>query len=436
MTVVIDGTLGISPVTASGTSASVDGMTVGRGGGEVAQNTVVGANAGVANTTGKITAVGYLAARFNTTGSGNTALGGNDAAQDGALYYNTTGNYNIAVGTGSVASNTTGSSNTGIGYSALQNNTTASNNTAVGYQAGYTNATGARITAVGYQALTTSTVSDNTGIGFNSLGNTTTGNYNVAVGCQDASTYAAMNNNTSGAQNVAVGAGASARNTTANYNVAVGYQALYSNLTANKNTAVGFNAGYPTTGAGNTLIGDETGYGAVSLSSGTYNTLIGQGSSTNTATDSYELVVTATGVQTSANTGKGTNTGYIATYNGSAFGSIYQGNNSAAWAITSDQRLKKNIVDNTDGLSKILAIRVRNFEYRLPEEVTELDSKNAIAITGIQLGAIAQELQQVLPECVKTEATGVMTVDTDNLTWYLINAVKELTARVAQLEGN
>ena len=60
----------------------------------------------------------------------------------------------------------------------------------------------------------------------------------------------------------------------------------------------------------------------------------------------------------------------------------------------------------------------------------------------LNLGVIAQELQQVLPECVKQESTGVLSVDTDNLTWYLVNAVKqlaaqneELKARIETLEG-
>jgi hypothetical protein len=37
-------------------------------------------------------------------------------------------------------------------------------------------------------------------------------------------------------------------------------------------------------------------------------------------------------------------------------------------------------------------------------------------------------LQQVLPDCVKTESTGVMSVDASNITWYLVNAIKELKA--------
>lgn len=173
---------GSYPAVNSDSDATINGLTVGKGGGAVSNNTVVGLNAGVANTTGKITAFGYLAARFNTTGSGNTAVGGNDAAQDGALYLNTTGNYNIAVGTGAVASNTTGSSNTGLGYSALQNNTTASNNTAVGYQAGYSNTTSASNTFIGHTAGYSTTSTRNVFVGQGSGYWVSSGAKNVILG--------------------------------------------------------------------------------------------------------------------------------------------------------------------------------------------------------------------------------------------------------------
>ena len=92
-------------------------------------------------------------------------------------------------------------------------------------------------------------------------------------------------------------------------------------------------------------------------------------------------------------------------------------------------------MDNNVGLSAINSIRVRNFEYRVADEVTELPLNQVIQKTGVQLGVIAQELQAVLPECVKTESTGVMTVDSDNLTWYMINAIKELKAEVDSLKS-
>ena len=135
----------------------------------------------------------------------------------------------------------------------------------------------------------------------------------------------------------------------------------------------------------------------------------------------------------------GSNTGYI----NAGGGGVYQGNNSSSWTTTSDQRLKKNIVNNDTGLEKILQIQVRNFEYRTEDEITELEKHNVIKKAGVQLGVIAQEIAQIVPETVKTETSGVMSVDPDPLTWYLVNAIKELNAKIeaqaaeiALLKGN
>ena len=242
----------------------------------------------------------------------------------------------------------------------------------------------------------------NTVFGAAAFSSNSSGAYNVALG------YYALNSNTSGSNNHALGTTTLQSNTTGSSNTAVGNGALNSNTTASNNTAVGFNAGNTTTtGGSNIFIGYSTVAGAVG--------------------DNNSIVIGVGAV------GKGTNTTQIATYSG-GYGSVYQGNNSTLWAITSDQRLKKNIVDNTTGLNVINAIQVRNFEYRTAEEVTELEAHSAIDIKGVQLGAIAQELQLILPECVKTESTGVLSVQTDNLTWYLINAVKELSAELDALK--
>jgi hypothetical protein len=129
-------------------------------------------------------------------------------------------------------------------------------------------------------------------------------------------------------------------------------------------------------------------------------------------------------------TGKGTNTGFISSV------SIFNGSNTTTWNTISDQRIKKNIVDNTNGLDKINLIQVKNFEYRLPEEIEEpLKPSDAVTKKNIQLGVIAQEIQKILPECVKEQSTGVLSVQTDNLIWYLVNAIKELTAKIEALEN-
>ena len=155
---------------------------------------------------------------------------------------------------------------------------------------------------------------------------------------------------------------------------------------------------------------------------------IGRTITPNNAGVNGEMVVNTNG---NNQTGKGDGTGFITTG-----GNLYNGLNTSSWQTISDYRLKKNIVDNNDGLDKINAIRVRNFEYRLPEEVDEgLKPHDAVQKSGVQLGVIAQELQEVLPECVKQESTGVLSVNPDNLTWYLVNAIKDLKAELDALKA-
>ena len=55
--------------------------------------------------------------------------------------------------------------------------------------------------------------------------------------------------------------------------------------------------------------------------------------------------------------------------------------------------------------------------------------------TETQIGIIAQELEVVAPNCVTTNDKGVKTVDTDELFWYMLNAIKELSAKVTALEA-
>jgi hypothetical protein len=90
----------------------LNGITVGRGPGNVATNTAFGSNALISNTTGnKNAAYGQNTLFLNTTGLENTALG------NGSLF-NNTGDYNVAVGSNSLNPSTTGSDNLGAGYGA------------------------------------------------------------------------------------------------------------------------------------------------------------------------------------------------------------------------------------------------------------------------------------------------------------------------------
>jgi hypothetical protein len=245
----------------------------------------------------------------------------------------------------------------------------------------------------------------------------------------------ALVSNTTTSSNTAVGSGCLTSNTAAQ-NTAIGRLALNANTTGTQNCALGQGAGSAnTTGGGNIFIGLDAGNATVGHTTGSYNTFIGRCNGSSVSATN-QLVITASN---SAIAGKGDSTGFISPTGGG----VYQGNNSSSWSTTSDRRLKKNIVNNNTGLDKITAIQVRNFEYRLPEEVdAELTPQDAVDVLGLQLGVIAQEIQTILPECVKQESTGVLRVDSDNLTWYMINAIKEqqalitdLTTRLAALEG-
>jgi hypothetical protein len=409
------------------------GLTVGRGAGAVATNTAVGASALAANSTGASnTALGNSALSSNNTGGFNTAVGAltlqsnagageyNNAFGWQALKANTTGNENQAFGISAMLSNTTGSNNTVMGSNALRSNTTASNNVAVGYRAAYSNTTALNNTAVGYTSLYSNTTgTGGASFGEQTLSGNTTGSYNTGFGAR------ALISNTTANFNTAIGYAALYSSTTASQNTAVGYQALYSNVTGTQVIGIGYNAGYSCTGSSNTFIGDSAGQFVTATTTGEQNIFIGPYTRGSGATINTEIVI---GYNIA---GKGTQTFFVGGTNGA-----WNSKNVATWEFTSDRRIKKNVVDNNIGLEKISAIQVRNFEYRLPEEVdAELKPTDAIDIAGVQLGVIAQELQQVLPECVKIESTGVMSVDSSNLTWYMVNAIKELNAKVQALEA-
>jgi hypothetical protein len=259
-------TIGTNQAVTFAAGTTINGITVGRGGGSVATNTAVGASALAANTTGSDnTSFGWNSLALNTTGLYNTAVG------RAALYANTTASGNTGLGFGALSANTTGASNVAVGREALLSNTTASNNTAVGTQAGYSNTTGTENVSVGQGAMYSNTTGNtNTAVGRLSLNLNSTGIENAAFGAQ------ALQSNTSGRYNTAIGTYSLISNTTASDNTAVGYQSLYSNTTGIENTAVGrYALTANTTASYNTAIGRNS---LLSCTTGTHNTVIGHNS--------------------------------------------------------------------------------------------------------------------------------------------------------------
>jgi hypothetical protein len=121
-------TLDVSGNLGTTMDASINSITVGRGGGNVDTNT----------------AIGFEALNSNIIGLENTAIGYQ------TLYNNVDGNGDIAVGHQALYNNVDGGNNIAIGYQTLFN-TDSSYNVAVGYEAGITNTTGTNNTYIGYQ---------------------------------------------------------------------------------------------------------------------------------------------------------------------------------------------------------------------------------------------------------------------------------------------
>lgn len=101
----------------------------------------------------------------------------------------------------------------------------------------------------------------------------------------------------------------------------------------------------------------------------------------------------------------------------SVSGSITASGNITAY---SDIRLKTNLVEIGDALSKVK--QLTGYTY------TRIDTGER------QTGLVAQDVQKILPEAVQENEDGTLSVAYGNLVGLLVNAVKELNAKVEALE--
>ena len=108
----------------------------------------------------------------------------------------------------------------------------------------------------------------------------------------------------------------------------------------------------------------------------------------------------------------------------------------ASWINPSDRRLKDAIADYATGLAAILQLQPRTFLY---------NGKGGSTAGMRGYGFIADEVQPVMPETVGVQSvkldpadadeTEIQTLDQSNMILALINATKELAARVTALEA-
>ena len=107
---------------------------------------------------------------------------------------------------------------------------------------------------------------------------------------------------------------------------------------------------------------------------------------------------------------------------------LLEGNGSVAgvgaYNALSDSRYKKDIQDLKDSLAKVLAIRGVSYKW-IDEAAYGSDT---------QLGVIAQEIEEILPEVVTTDANGTKRVKYTDLIPLLVEAFKaEKSAKDAEV---
>ena len=110
----------------------INGVKIGRGGGNISSNLVFGSNAMSANTTGSInTVISNNGLLNNTTSFANTAIGSNVL-----VAFTGSSGFNTAIGANALNALQSGGQNVVLGYSIMTFMTTGTNNIAMGSQAG------------------------------------------------------------------------------------------------------------------------------------------------------------------------------------------------------------------------------------------------------------------------------------------------------------
>ena len=390
-------------------------------------------------------AVGYLALRDTTVGN-NSAFG----AQ--ALMSNSTGQYNSAMGAFSLDTNTTGSENTAMGYNSLTANIDGVGNSSFGYETMRSNSDGGYNVAVGFRPLYNNISGNlNIGIGYGALYANSVGNENTAIGANAlydntgsfnaAFGSSALTNNVGGQYNTAVGNRSAFMNISGDENVALGYQALWGNDSGDRNVALGtgalYMAGLTPTAANNIAIGYQAGNNIAS--GGNNNIIIGYDIDAPVAAGANQLslgnLIFGTGID---GTGTTISTGNIGIANSSPAYRLHVGsaaivsgttvarfenaggtcdvtpNVAGGITCTSDLNSKRNISDFSGGLDLLASLQPKSFNMKADTEGS-----------ATQLGFIAQDVEQVIPGLVMTDANGKKSLSYIGLVPYTISAIKE-----------
>ena len=400
----------------------------------------IGPHAGVVLTTNPSpkTKGGSIAigGRSKATNGNSLAIGNGAFAGEGAVAI---GYYSETAETFTVAGGDTNTYDVAIGYRAKALGGTG---VAIGYNAKAPAAEYVPLSgniAIGYNAMKNSSDSySNIGIGTEALRDTS-GSSNTAVG------YRALLNNSRGTDNTAIGTVALRDNTTGSHNTAIGEYAC-SNVTGSNKTCIGANSGpannsdWASDDKERIFIGSKSKFNNGPAVLEVHNE---GGSSFGSNKDSSvvingNLIVKGGIITTLWRYGHDTdNVNLLARSSGqlepewndtvSELFKRYADNGHGAFKsfngkVISDRRLKYVGKESTTGLDKVRQLKVFNFTYKKDTTKTP------------HVGVIAQDLQKVFPNAVQKGKDGFLTIRMEDMFYAVINAIKELDAKITALQ--
>ena len=216
--------------------------------------------------------------------------------------------------------------------------------------------------------------------------------------------------------------------TTGNGNTAVGYQAIYNATSAFQNVAIGYYS-MPSAINGNA----NTGVGTNSLrllTSGSYNVALGHSALNDITTGSGNI-----GIGMKDSSGSYAPVFTVTTQNdrvvmgSSAVTNAYV---QVAWTVVSDARDKTNFASVPHGLNFVEQLNPIAYQFKT--------SRQDDTPTGIvRYGFKAQDILALEGEnsvVIDAEDSEKLRINSDSLIPILVNAIKELSARVAALEAS
>ena len=371
------------------------------------------------------THIGYGAGYKGSTAQYNTAIGAYTLYSGTGTYL--TGDSNTAVGYQSSYDVTTGYNNTSIGFRSLFNLTSGIYNTAVGSNAGNNLLTGYYNTYLGTSTLASSTSAVNqTMIGYGADGQA---NNSVTLGNSDVTAvYMAED---SGATVYAAGLNLGSTTVTSTA-VELNY---VDGVTSNVQTQLDSKQA-TITGAASTITSSDltasrvltsNGSGKVEVSAVTSSELGYLDGVTSNVQTQLDSKLSSSGnittggniiIPDSGNIGSTSDTDAITIANS---GNVTFGQDvtvSGDVVISSDARLKSNIVSLGSTLSKLLLIDGKSYEMKGKQKI----------------GILAQEIQEVFPELVTEDGNEMLAVNYQGLVPVLINALKDQQNEIDELK--